>query len=91
MWWRNYSQILFKKIKVEHVYGSFKVLYSLFLLYAKLYAIKVIETKLKITSFTSYTAFLKTKFAFDPSLYIRSLGPKYFFKTIEGYQSSISK
>ena len=61
MWWRNYSQILFKKIKVEHVYGSFKVLYSLFLLYAKLYAIKVIETKLKITCFYLIYSFFKNK------------------------------
>ena len=61
MWWRNYSQILFKKIKVEHVYGSFKVLYSLFLLYAKLYAIKVIETKLEITCFYLIYSFFKNK------------------------------
>ena len=38
-----------------------KFLYSLFLLYGKLYAIKVIETKLKITCFYFIYSFFKNK------------------------------
>ena len=40
MWWKNYSQTLFQKIKIEYISGSI-VLHNMFLLYANLKAIEI--------------------------------------------------
>ena len=62
MWWRNYSQNLSQKIKIEHISKSivYKVFYSLFLLYDKLYQ-NILKLCCRSLAFTSYKAFIKNK------------------------------
>ena len=72
MWWRNFSQTLFQKIKIGHT-SELIVLNSIQFIFI-VYQIGDYQNKLKLSSrplaFASYKTFLKNKKSFGTSLLV---------------------
>ena len=63
MWWRNYSQILFEKITIEHITGSiiWNVVEFIFIPWQNEDYQNIFKLSRRPLSFTSYKAFSKNK------------------------------
>ena len=62
MWWRNYSQTLFSKMKIEQVSGStVQSFIQFFIAYQVEGHLKILKLSSRPLAFTSYKAFLKNK------------------------------